>query len=163
MTQWQWNNVRKTHNSGKVLYRSPAASIGICSWLSVVFAMALVIVFGDTLSVAPGIEVELSGYSAATGEVKDCNLVALLLHGGGETLVFFDDARYTLNDPKSEAHFAGQLAERSQIADSKTMLVISDKDIAVGDIMHFAGIVCSAGITKLNFAQKHRNTETEDD
>lgn len=161
--KWHWNDVRKTYNSGKGDFRSQALSIGIYSWLSVVFAIALIIVLGNTLSVAPGIEVDLPEQSEGAREVEDYGLVALLLHGAGETLVFFDDARYTLNDLKSESHFAGQLAERSQIADSKAMMVIADKEIKVGDIMRFAGIVKAAGITKLNFAQKHRNTEAEDD
>lgn len=88
-------------------------------------------------------------------------LVALMLPTKNETLIFFDDARYILDDESSMAALSSQLAERAERTGEKAMIVLADKRISGGELIKFATLTRKAGIEKILFAEKRAKGDFE--
>ena len=88
-------------------------------------------------------------------------VVALVMSKQRETLVFFDDGRYTLGDEVSAAAFGEHLGDRASKVERKTLLVLADRRVASGELMKLSGIVRRSGINRVLFAEKSAGKEDE--
>ena len=105
-----------------------------------------------TLTYAKGTLFGLPDAGLAEGEAT--GLVALAIPHAHETLVFFDDSRYVLDDAASMRAFGEHLSERVARSESKTLLVLADRRIRGGDLMDLAAVAKKGGAAKILFAQK---------
>ncbi len=73
---------------------------------------------------------------------------------GRETLVFFDDARYSLSDESSVEALRARLSTRVQADASGTLLLLIDARVSSGDVMRLAGLAREAGVTHVQIGER---------
>ena len=154
MTPWGWNSARSRgfRSAGLPWLQPYVASV---PWITVGLLFLLICRVGDTFTRAKGVAFDLpSATGAPEGAVTQ--MVALVMPDPKETKthVFFDDARYTLGDWRSERALDGELSKRASEVGEKSILVLADRRVSGGDIMRFAEIAKLAGVKKLLFAEK---------
>jgi biopolymer transport protein ExbD len=110
-------------------------------------------IIGGTLVTERGILFDLPD-SSGLDEGEHASLVALVMPMPHETLVFFDDGRYTMGDETSAAAFCSHLEDRLSRLDRKTLLVLADRRVATGEIMKIAALARRSGVESVLFAEK---------
>ena len=123
-------------------------------WLTLVVLAMLFWMIGGTLTTAKGVLFDLPGSGLGDGEATD--MVALVMPVERETMVFFDDSRFMLDDASSAQAFSEQLSERSSRTGAKTLLVLADRRVIGGDLMKFAAIARRSGVERVLFAEKRQ-------
>ena len=151
MSPWGWTPERTAgiwrHGAGWLRPFAAAAP-----WLTLLFLLLMMHFVAGTLTSAKGTLFSLPADGLAEGEAT--GLVALAIPHAHETLVFFDDSRYVLDDAASVRAFGEHLSERVARSPSKTLLVLADRRIHGGDLMDIAAVAKRGGATKVLFAQK---------
>jgi len=152
MSPWGWRPERTQGiwRHGPLWFRPLAA---ISPWASAALCLMLMYVVGDSLTAAHGVLFDMPGFCLDEGAAT--SLVALVMPLKNETTVFFDDARYSVDDSTSAAVFRENLAERLSRIPNKTLLVLADRRIPVGDLAHIAAIARMSGAQKILLANKH--------
>ncbi len=155
---WGW---RRASDSGMWKYgpswlRPLVVSI---PWITVGVALLMMQLLSGTLTAAEGVLFDLPDSGLSEGDVT--SLVALVTPMKQETLVFFDDARYSLDDGGSSAAFAAQLADRAAKSDRKTLLVLADRRTTSADLMKIAALARMNGIRRILFANRRSETVSE--
>lgn len=158
MTPWRWRQERTQGiwKYGPAWLRPFAAAM---PWLTVLLLLLMLHMVGGTFVMSRGALFELPDAGLAEGE--STSLVALAMPRGAATMVFFDDARYMLDDPASVATFRSHLAERTGKVELKTMLILADRRIPGGDLMRLAALAKGVGVTRILFAEKKTETKVE--
>lgn len=128
-------------------------------WVTVLLLLLMLYMVGGTFTAAEGVLFDLPDAASADDEAS--GLVALVLPMPRETLVFFDDARYTLGDRVSTAAFGDHLLDRVSKVERKTLLVLADRRIAAGDLMKVAAIARKSGVERVLFAEKKQGEVAE--
>lgn len=123
-------------------------------WITVLMLAVMMYMVAGTLTRGEGVVFALP--EEGTGESETSRLVAVLSPQKHDTLVFFDDVRYVLADDAQMAQLGAQLAQGASLTGEKTMLVLADARIPLGDAMRFAKIVKSSGIERIFFANKRQ-------
>ncbi|MBO7482835.1 MAG: hypothetical protein J6U17_02965 [Kiritimatiellae bacterium] len=155
MTGWDWNRERSARG-GAVAWLAPL--VAAVPWLTVGALLVMMHLVGGTLTSAQGVLFDLPAQGFSDG--ADTKLVALVMPMprdnalGSSTLVFFDDARYILGEEASEAAFGEQLAERAGKTGDSALLVLADKRVAGGELMHLADIARKGGMSRILFAER---------
>ncbi len=148
MSNWNWNSVR-SQNRKSVLssWLKPLSSA--VPWITVLLLFMLILIMSKKWTSARGLLFALPEASVADDVTTACSVLVLQTARG--PLIFFDDARYVMNDPESLEHFRDQLRNRLTTGD-RSVLVLADRSVSSGDLMHFADLVRQSGVTKLLFA-----------
>lgn len=128
-------------------------------WITVGVALLMMQLLSGTLTAAEGVLFDLPDSGLSEGDVT--SLVALVTPMKQETLVFFDDARYSLDDGGSSAAFAEQLADRAAKSDRKTLLVLADRRTTSADLMKIAALARMNGIRRILFANRRSEIVSE--
>ena len=128
-------------------------------WITVGMALLMIHLLSGTLTAAEGVLFDLPDSGLSDGDTT--SLVALVTPMKSETLVFFDDTRYSLNDGVSAAAFGEQLSDRTAKADRKTLLVLADRRTTAADVMKIAALARMNGVLRILFA--NRRTEIADE
>ena len=128
-------------------------------WLTVGVLLLMFHMIGGTLTKAEGIMFDLPEGNAIDGEATP--LVALVLPLKDETCVFFDDARYSLDDGVSLASFGEHLAERAAKIDFKTLLVLSDRRVACEEITKISSVARNSGLERILVSSKSAEATKE--
>ncbi len=151
MSPWGWTPERTLGiwRYGAVWMRPFAAAI---PWLTVMLLLLMLYLVSGTFTAAKGTLFDMPSSGLSEGEAT--GLVALAMPRAHETLVFFDDSRYVLDDAASVRAFGEHLAERVARSESKTLLVLADRRIHGGDLMDIAAVAKNGGVAKVLFAQK---------
>ena len=151
MSPWGWTPERTSgiwrHGAGWLRPFSAAVP-----WITVLLLLLMLHFASNTLTSAKGTLFDLPDAGLAEGEAT--GLVALAIPRAHETLVFFDDSRYVLDDAASMRAFGEHLSERVSRSESKTLLVLADRRIRGGDLMDLAAVAKKGGAAKILFAQK---------
>lgn len=128
-------------------------------WITVILLFLMLFVVSGTLTSAKGVIFELPEGDQLEGSSSP--LVALVVPSSHDTLVFFDDARYSLGDRESVAalgeHFASRVAK---VAD-RTLVVMSDSRVAGGELARLAKVARTGGIRRLLVANKQKGETAE--
>ena len=151
MSPWGWTPERTSgiwrHGAGWLRPFSAAVP-----WITVLLLLLMLHFASNTLTSAKGTLFDLPDAGLAEGEAT--GLVALAIPRAHETLVFFDDSRYVLDDAASMRAVGEHLSERVSLSESKTLLVLADRRIRSGDLMPRAAVAKKGGAAKLLVAQK---------
>lgn len=154
MNVWGWRIGRPSgFRDGGLVWLQPFVTA--VPWITVGLLFVLMCRVGDTFTLGKGVVFDLPE-SGGLPEGAVTPMVALVMPDPKETKthVFFDDARYTLGDWRSERALDGELSKRASEVGEKSILVLADRRVSGGDIMRFAEIAKLAGVKKLLFAEK---------
>lgn len=158
---WGWNSARtRGFRSAGLPWLQPY--VVAVPWITAGLLFMLICRVGDTFTLAKGVAFDLP---VAEGKLEGAvtPMVALVIPDPKEakTLVFFDDARYTLGDWMSEKSFDEELSKRAADVGEKSLLVLADRGVPAGDIMRFAELAKQAGVRKVLFAEKRAGGVSE--
>lgn len=151
MNPWKWTPERTQGiwKYGPAWLKPAAAAV---PWITVGLLLLMLHMVGGSLTAAEGVLFDLPDSGAA--DFANTSLVALVMPMPRETLVFFDDARYSVGDDLSFSAFGDHLADRAGKSERRTLLVLADRRVAGGDLMKIASIARRSGIEKVLFAEK---------
>ena len=124
-------------------------------WITLTLLLALFAFIGDRLPQVPGLVCDLP--APVAGQAEATGLAALVLPAvgtGGETLVFFDDARYSLSDESSIAALRDTLGLRADSEPSSTFLLLTDRRVPAGDVMRLVGLARESGLARVQIAER---------
>lgn len=128
-------------------------------WITVLLLFLMLYVVSGTLTSAKGVFFQLPEGDQLDGSTS--SLVALVTPSSRDTLVFFDDARYSLNDPDSIAAFGEHIASRTAKIEDRTLVVMTDSRVTAGELARLASVARGGGIRRLLFANKDREKSDE--
>lgn len=131
--------------------------VSAAPWITVGLLLVMFHLIGGTLVSERGALFDLPDSGLADGEVT--GPVALIVRIPHDTLVYFDDSRYTLGDAASSAALAENLSDVVANSSRKTVLALADRRIAAGDLMKFAALARKSGVARVLFAEKKAETE----
>ena len=152
MSPWKWTPERTQGiwRHGPVWLKPFAVAV---PWLTVILLLLMLHMVGGTFVSERGILFDLPD-SSGLDEGESASLVALVMPMPHETLVFFDDARYTMGDEASVAAFGSHLENRAAKSERKTLLVLADRRVATGELMKLSAIARRSGLERILFAEK---------
>ena len=155
---WNWSEVRSRnrYRPGPGWLRPFTLAV---PWVTVLTLAVMLWLIGGTFTAAEGVLFDLPEGDLAEGDPT--SLVALMLPSGRDTLVFFDDARYTLGDRGSLAAFGEHLAGRVEKSGGTTLVVLADRRVTGGDLSKLAGVARWGGVKKLLFANRRKELSAE--
>ena len=158
-SEWKW---RPPRSEG--IWRHGAAwakpLVAAAPWVTLALLLAMFALIGGRLTAAPGVVFDLP--DPVSGQATVPGMAALVLpssHGEGdahETLVFFDDARYTLSDDLSASALREQFAQRARDDAQGTLLLLADRRVSAGEIMKIVGFARESGVKQVQIAEKRR-------
>lgn len=151
MSPWGWSPApaEGVWRYGAKWMKPVAASF---PWITIALLVLMIHMIGGTLTSAKGVLFDLPEGDLQDGEAT--RLVALVMPVTGETLVFFDDARYKLGEKDSVSKLAEQLSLSTRQTAVKTLLVLADRRVAGGELMKLAAVARKGGVEKILFAEK---------
>jgi len=165
VSQWKWTPERT-----QGIWRYGAAwlkpFIAAAPWITVLVLLLMLHTVAGALYTSKGILFDLPD-SSGLDEGERSSLVALVMpmphkaSARGDTLVFFDDSRYSMGDDSSVAAFAEHLSDRVAKTGRKTLLVLADRRIVAGDLMRIAALAKRSGATGVMFAEKRAGKAEE--
>jgi biopolymer transport protein ExbD len=126
--------------------------VAAAPWLTVLILVLMLHVLSGTLTSAKGLLVDLPSHGLSDGERTE--LVAIITQRQHETLIFFNDARYIFDEPSSVQTFKEHLTEQFARHKNKSLLVLADRRVPTGTLMHFASVAKFSGAERLLFAEK---------
>lgn len=124
----------------------------ISAWLSVIILSFMMWMLAGKFSRAEGLLFDLPSYGDKDGIVTD--LVAIVFPSERDTLVFFDDSRYSLLDDVSLDRFRVHLSEIVGKSARPSLLVLTDKRVTADELMRLASTARRSGIEKLLMAER---------
>lgn len=154
-TPWNWTPERTLGiwRHGAPWLRPVAAA---APYVTVVLLLLMLHIAGGGMAAAKGVLFDLPDAGLDDGAAT--SLVAIMLPHDHETLVFFDDSRYVLDDDASLRTLGEDLSARTDRDRSKTLLVLADRRVSGGDLMKFAAVARRNGVMRILFAGKSEET-----
>ena len=155
--EWKW---RPARNEGIWRHGAPWSRplVAAAPWLTLLLLLTMFYFLGGRLTGAAGTVFELP--DPAGRQMDTPALAALVMPSAREggkaegTLVFFDDARYSLADKSSFAALREQMALRARENPSGTLLLFVDRRVGAGDVMALTGMARDAGIRRVQVGEK---------
>ena len=127
-------------------------------WITLVLLLCMIALISNRMTVAPGVVCDLPASSIREGETPDLTVMIVPAVSEKEnvrgTLVFFDDARYSVEDPVLFASFRKRLAERVAADETGNLLVLGDRRISAGALMKLVDAAREAGVNHLQIAER---------
>lgn len=130
-------------------------------WLDSIIIIVLLLVVNNRLAIVPGMVFDLPRAPLRTGVHSAYNgLTAVMIpvvHDvaqGGETLIFFDDERFAMQDEDFAERLSLKVRERIHASARHDMLLLADKHIPHGDVIQFVNVVREAGVNRVNVGEK---------
>ncbi len=130
-------------------------------WIDALIIMVLLLYVNNRLTIIPGMVFELPE-APLRGGTQGAVLTAVMIpvvqdaSSGSETLVFFDDERFSMDDAEFELRLSGKVRSRIQASATHDMLLLADKNIPHGDVIRFVNTVREAGVNRVNVGEKPR-------
>lgn len=154
MTSWGWSAARaRTARGGGLAWLQPFSTA--VPWITVGVLLMMLFAVSGAFTAHEGVLFDLP--EAGLGDGVNTKLVALVMPMPKETrktLVFFDDARFTVEDDVSLAAFAGQLSACAERSEVKALLVLADRRVSGGTLMRLAAVAKRSGVDRILFAEK---------
>lgn len=127
-------------------------------WVTFALVLAMLAFAGTCFTAAPGVVFDLPAAEVQEGESS--RLMALAMPvvresgGGEETLVVFDDSRFTLSDPASASSLRRAMEEKVVAGRGAALLLLADRRIPAGDLMVLASLARKAGVKRVQIASR---------
>ena len=128
-------------------------TVAAAPWITIGVLLLMMYFASGTMIASEGVLFDLPEADFTDGE--STSLVALALPMQRQTLLFFDDARFVLDDAHSMDAFSAQLAEQAEKRREKTLLILADRRILTGELMNLAMRAKKSGIERILFAERH--------
>lgn len=125
-------------------------------FLTLLLIVVMFVIISAELTSEKGFVLNLPDTDFSNGDRTD--LVALVMPSNEDVLIFFDDARFSMGNSSSMESFQKQLSSRIERSDSKTLLVLLDKNVSSGNAMKLSQISQKAGVKKMLFAEKRKES-----
>ena len=153
MNGWKWLPERNLGiwRQGAPWLRPLAAA---APYLTVGLLLVMLYVLSGTYSLAKGTLFDLPEGDFA--DVKETDLVAAVMPVANETVVFFDDSRYLLDDEAAMRSFRRDLSRRLESAERKTLLLLADRRISTGSMMGLVERIRACGVARVLVAGRRR-------
>ena len=130
----------------------------VIPWIDVIIIIVLLLVVNNRLTIIPGIVFDLPSAPLRGGTHNALTAVMIPvvqdINSGSETLVFFDDERFSMNDEELSVRLSDKVRNRIQASSNHDMLLLADKNIPHGDVIRFVNIVREAGVRRVNVGEK---------
>ncbi|MFO7936153.1 MAG: hypothetical protein R6V06_00915 [Kiritimatiellia bacterium] len=130
-------------------------------WIDALIIIVLLLAVDNRLTIVPGMIFNLPEAPLRSGAYNTYNgLTAIMIPvvhnmtSRSETLVFFNDERFSMNDEDFAKRFSSRIQERIHVSSSHEMLLLADKNIPHGDVMRFVNVVREAGVNQVNVGEK---------
>lgn len=129
-------------------------------WINAVILIVMLLAVHGQLTITPGVAFDLPRAPLREGVNARQELTALMIEverdapGGEETLIFFDDDRFSAQDEDQMAMLSERLKDRMALGRSRELLLLADKRVPHGDVLRFVNIAREAGMTRVNVAEK---------
>lgn len=124
----------------------------ISAWLSVIILFGMLWMVSGKFSLAKGQLFDLPACGDEDGVITD--LVAIVFPSDRETLVFFDDSRYSLSEEESLGKFQAHLGEAVAKTENRSLLILTDRRVTTGELMGLTSVAKKSGVEKLLVAQR---------
>ena len=127
-------------------------------WINAVILVVLLLAVHGKLAITPGMAFDLPRAPLREGGRPE--LTALMIEvsrdapGGEETLIFFDDDRFSAQDEDQMAMLSERLKDRMAAWRGGELLLLADKRVPHGDVIRFVNLAREAGMTRVNVAEK---------
>ena len=159
MSPWKWTPER----SQGIWRHGPAWTrplVSAAPWVTVLLLLLMLYMVSGTFVTERGVLFDLPD-SSGLDEGESASLVALVMPMPHETLLFFDDARYTMGEDSSTAAFVAHLEDRVTKSNRKTLLVLADRRVSAGELMKIAAMARRSGVGSVLFAEKRAGKADE--
>ncbi|MDA3925449.1 MAG: biopolymer transporter ExbD [Kiritimatiellae bacterium] len=127
-------------------------------WIDAIIIIVLLLAVNNRLTIVPGMVFELPSapLRGGTHDTLTAVMVPVVedIRRGSETLVFFDDERFSMNDEELLRHLSDKVRNRIQASSNHDLVLLADKNIPHGDVIRFVNIVREAGIRRVNVGEK---------
>ena len=146
---------RNIYRFGGPWTRSVLVSI---PWINAVVLVVMLLSVHGQMVISPGVVFDLP--RAPLREGLHQGLTALMIGvardtpGGEETLIFFDDDRYSTQDEEQLARLSERLKSRVALDGRRELLLMADKRVPHGDVVRFVNVAREAGVLRVNVAEK---------
>ena len=146
---------RNVYRFGGVWARTLLAAV---PWINAAVLVVMLLAVHGQLAVTPGVAFDLPRAPLREGVRHE--LTALMIEvardapGGEETLIFFDDDRFSAQDEDQMVMLAERLKDRMTLGRSRELLLLADKRVPHGDVVRFVNIAREAGMLRVNVAEK---------
>ena len=154
-----WSKLIRRHRNvyrfGGIWAQSLLTSI---PWINAIVVVVLLLAVNQRMVVSPGVVFDLP--RAELREGSHTGLTALMISvvrdvpGGDETLIFFDDDRYSTQDADQMAMLSERIKSRVALSERRDLLLLADKRVPHGDVMRFVNAMREAGVQRVNVAEK---------
>ena len=121
-------------------------------YLTVGLLLLMLYFVSGTLTASQGVLFDLPDGGLADGE--NPGLVVLVMPVHHETMVFFDESRYLLDDASSMRSFDENLTARLERSERKSLLVLADRRIPVDRLMSLMTAAKRCGVERVMLAGK---------
>lgn len=127
-------------------------------WVTFALLLAMMAFAGTRFTSAPGVVFDLPVFDEQEGESTRAMALAMPMvresGGGEETLVVFDDSRFTLSDPASASSLRRALEESVVSGRGEVLLLLADRRIPAGDLISLASLARRAGVKHVQIASR---------
>lgn len=127
-------------------------------WITLALLLATFALVQGRLAAASGVVFDLPERAGDEAVVPGMAAVVMPVVregvAGSETIVFFDDARYSFSDEASREALRERLGERAAADKSGELLVLADVRVPSGDLMRLAGLAREAGVVRVQIAER---------
>ena len=154
-----WSRAVRRHRS---IYRFGGAwsqaLLASVPWFNAVVLVVLLLTVNRRMVVSPGVMFDLP--RAPLREGNHAGLTALMISvardtpGGDEALIFFDDDRFSAQDPDQMAMLSERVRNRVALGARRELLLLADKRVRHGDVVLLVNAVREAGVQRVNVAEK---------
>ena len=128
-------------------------------WINAILLVLLLILVHGKTAVTPGILFDLPREPLREG--AQATLTAMMipvtgeaLPGTQEVMIFFDDDRFLSRDKEQMEALSERLRQYSTQGQDQALLLMADKRILHGSVMHFVSLAREAGIKRIDVATK---------
>ena len=154
-----WSKMVRHH---RTVYRFGGAwayaLLSMVPWITCLIIVFLVMMVNRRTVISPGVVFDLP--RAPFREGMYAGLTALMITvardtpGGDETLIFFDDDRYSTQDADQMSMLTERVKSRVALGARNELLLLADKRVPHGDVVRFVNAVREAGVQRVNVAEK---------
>ena len=151
---WRAQNLRDKYRPKSRIGQSFLAAV---PWIDVLLVCALFIWVGTRLTLRPGVVFELPPAPFQEGLYESITAVLIPISRNAqqsETLVFFDDERYSLADIQQVQRLGAAMRTLLSHTARRELLLLADRQVPHGDVMAAVNLARAAGVQRVNVGVK---------
>lgn len=156
-SQHKWitwrNNTRSARH--KMQHGINPIMFHLVPWLNLILILALFLMISKKITIAPGILFNLPSSPISEGAiVSSPSIVLLKPMPDSESIAFFDDIRFRLDDAEEMNNLLSLIRSKQEKTPSSQLTLFAATDVTHGEITTLTAILKKAGIASVNVAIK---------